>query len=102
MFSGDLPSPSAGWNMKACEMNAAFGLAQLKKLEHFKADGWGRLGRHLRIGFWRSCRKITRKQDEMKKFLRNTMESKRGFKVYSMYFGLVSFVLFYYGACFNI
>ena len=23
--------------MKACEMNAAFGLAQLKKLEHFKA-----------------------------------------------------------------
>ncbi|CAK9058633.1 unnamed protein product [Durusdinium trenchii] len=25
-----------GWNMKACEMNAAFGLAQLKKLEHFK------------------------------------------------------------------
>lgn len=40
MFSGDLPSPSAGWNMKACEMNAAFGLAQLKKLEHFKAAGW--------------------------------------------------------------
>lgn len=27
----------SGWNMKACEMNAAFGLAQLKKLEHFKA-----------------------------------------------------------------
>ena len=23
--------------MKACEMNAAFGLAQLKKLDHFKA-----------------------------------------------------------------
>jgi dTDP-4-amino-4,6-dideoxygalactose transaminase len=28
----------AGWNMKACEMNAAFGLAQLQKLERFKAD----------------------------------------------------------------
>jgi len=26
-----------GYNMKACEMNAAFGLAQLKKLEKFKA-----------------------------------------------------------------
>eukprot|EP00435_Cladocopium_sp_Y103_P016825 s2314_g4.t1 len=26
-----------GWNMKACEMNAAFGLAQLQKLERFKA-----------------------------------------------------------------
>jgi len=26
-----------GYNMKACEMNAAFGLAQLKKLAHFKA-----------------------------------------------------------------
>ena len=36
--------------MKACEMNAAFGLAQLKKLEHFKVAGKGRLGRHLRIG----------------------------------------------------
>ncbi|CAJ1454682.1 unnamed protein product [Effrenium voratum] len=26
-----------GWNMKACEMNAAFGLAQLQKLDRFKA-----------------------------------------------------------------
>merc|ERR1719504_253915 len=26
-----------GYNMKACEMNAAFGLAQLRKLDHFKA-----------------------------------------------------------------
>merc|ERR1719343_696915 len=26
-----------GFNMKACEMNAAFGLAQLRKLDHFKA-----------------------------------------------------------------
>merc|ERR1711879_1132590 len=26
-----------GYNMKACEMNAAFGLAQLKKLDKFKA-----------------------------------------------------------------
>merc|ERR1712226_1539731 len=26
-----------GYNMKACEMNAAFGLAQLKKLDHFQA-----------------------------------------------------------------
>merc|ERR1712072_620926 len=25
-----------GWNMKACEMNAAFGLAQLRKLDKFK------------------------------------------------------------------
>jgi len=32
------PAPGAGWNMKACEMNAAFGLAQLQKLERFKAD----------------------------------------------------------------
>ena len=31
------PAPRAGWNMKACEMNAAFGLAQLQKLERFKA-----------------------------------------------------------------
>lgn len=28
---------SLGYNMKACEMNAAFGLAQLKKLDKFKA-----------------------------------------------------------------
>merc|ERR1719195_1993052 len=26
-----------GYNMKACEMNAAFGLAQLQKLDRFKA-----------------------------------------------------------------
>merc|ERR1719359_1569760 len=26
-----------GFNMKACEMNAAFGLAQLRKLDKFKA-----------------------------------------------------------------
>merc|ERR1719222_358590 len=26
-----------GYNMKACEMNAAFGLAQLKKLDRFRA-----------------------------------------------------------------
>ena len=33
-------TPRPGWNMKASEMNAAFGLAQLDKLDRFKAMGF--------------------------------------------------------------
>jgi len=36
-----------GYNMKACEMNAAFGLAQLKKLDKFRAHRKANINRYV-------------------------------------------------------
>ena len=98
-FPGDLPVGRLEY--EGLRDECSFWFSTVEEVGAFQGGGEGSVGSISGLAGI-SCRKITRKQDEMKKFLRKTMESKLGFKVYSMYFGLVSFVLFYYGACFNI
>ena len=99
-FPGDLPVGRLEY--EGLRDECSFWFSTVEEVGAFQGGGEGSVGSISGLAFGEVAEKNAREQDEMKKFLRKTMESKLGFKVYSMYFGLVSFVLFYYGACFNI
>lgn len=103
MFSGDLPVSVGRLEYEGLRDECSFWFSTVEEVGAFQGGRLGSVGAASQDWLLEKLqKKNARKQDEMKKFLRKTMESKLGFKVYSMYFGLVSFVLFYYGACFNI